>query len=62
MWIAKSRYGAISLWHRKPRYDYSKEEWVGDGTHLILYSDKDIPKELTFENSPMEIELKIKEK
>lgn len=63
MWIARARFGAVSLWYKKPHYNSFLEEWVGDGKHCILYAeaDKDLPKNLTFENSPMEVKFKQKE-
>lgn len=58
LWIARDKNGLLTVYNEKPELHYV-EYWDGDyGTQVI-----DIPKEMfpevTFENSPKEVELKL---
>lgn len=58
MWATRNKWGFIELWEEEPFNDSS--DWLGKGFLTMLVNDN-LP-ELTFENSPQEVELKIKEK
>lgn len=67
MWIARTPLGTLSLHCFYPEYITEEEE--GDGSMdncwingHVLYLDERLFPEVTFENSPMEVELVIKEK
>ena len=55
MWIARSRRGSLSLFTKKPFKDHFGR-WFGEGDSVCKF---DFP-EVTFENSPMEVELVLK--
>lgn len=59
LWIARDRNGFIGLYKHKPtwvRINRFREDWNGDYMGLL---DKDSFPEVTFENSPQEVELKL---
>lgn len=60
MWIARDKYG-LWLFHEKPYYDKFLEEWATQnaGSYGMLPIE-DYP-DVTIENSPIEIELKLKQ-
>lgn len=58
MWAARDKKGFIGLFANKPQYWETEDMWLGDGQGYT----KDTLSELTFDNSPQEVELKIKEK
>lgn len=62
-WIArnKGKWGGLFLYLGRPtkKLDGSFDAYVGNGIRIAL-NPKDFP-EVTFENSPVEVELKIKE-
>ena len=68
MWICRTKEHGLYLTSLLPRYYegidfwcYSKE--YEDGTHMLnagLELDRELYPEVTFENSPMEVELVIK--
>ena len=65
-WIARSKSGLIAIYKRKPhkRYDCFTKNWDwridnSTGDYMCL-SDYSFP-EVTFENSPQEVELKLVE-
>ena len=68
MWIAREENGSLKLFDEKPIkglpfYDRSGYEWTvprGYINHITL--NKRLYPEVTFENSPMEVELKLIEK
>ena len=68
MWIARDENGSLKLFDKKPlqflpSYDRSGYVWTvprGYVNHITL--DKRLYPEVTFENSPMEVELKLIEK
>lgn len=55
LWISRNKYGKLELWKHKPRKKY--EGYFADGFYLgeLHY----IFKEITFENSPQQIEIKV---
>ena len=66
MWIARDGDGMLNLFNKKPIkvlpfYDRSRYAWTvprGYSNSIIL--DKKLYPEVTFENSPMEVELVLK--
>ena len=59
LWIARERIGDVWFYKEKPLYNMEKGKFEGD---LILISmDDDIFPEVTFENSPKRVELKLVE-
>ena len=68
MWIARTKGGYLSLFDHKPVYDSLFDMWGirwlchDDDIDLGIRIDKDNYPEVTFENSPMEVELKLIEK
>lgn len=62
MWAARDLCNNICLFTEKPYYYEKGRRWLGNTTGTIFLSTKTTLSELTFENSPQEVELKIKEK
>lgn len=64
MWIARDYDGALWLYDRKPIIDDLGCMFVNDGADICKASELhgDLFPEVTFENSPMEVELKLIEK
>ena len=62
MWIAREKCGALFLYNTKPHLDKEDNVFkVEDGIFMgVLYRESF--DEVTFENSPMEVELKLIEK
>jgi hypothetical protein len=62
MWIARDKTGVICLYKCKPvlKGDYFSE-YDNEG-HYCIFIDQDLFPEVTFENSPQEVELKLIEK
>lgn len=63
MWIARDRWGALSLFNHKPYSDngfWWADRDIDEEGELCL--EPDLLPEVTFENSPMEVELKLIEK
>lgn len=61
MWICRNQDGTLALFKTKPMYLYEEGEgryWAGHALYLSRY---DFP-EVTFKNSPQEVELKLVEK
>lgn len=60
-WIARYDTGSLGLYAKKPVWRYSNlfgyEDWYG-GEFLTLINPESFP-EITFENSPQEVELKL---
>ena len=59
MWICRDKLGALSLHDTKPKW-YNEdgiEYWAGGSSQYL--KQREYP-EVTFENSPMEVELVIK--
>ena len=61
MYIARDKEGMLALFEDKPTYSGKKRDiWLT--TDFPFYIDKNNFPEVTFENSPMEVELKLIEK
>lgn len=55
LWLARNKSGTLVLWFNKPvKQD---DSWYNNDGFFILESDQFL--EVTFENSPMEVELKL---
>ena len=68
MWIARTKGNRLSIFDTKPHYSEYEElwfNWLGESKCVIeagyRIKSTDFP-EVTFENSPMEVELKLIEK
>ena len=64
MWIARSEYGDLTLFQTEPSQEVSMltgSRYWNDRLKSYKISDDLFP-EVTFENSPMEVELKLIEK
>ena len=59
LWIARDRDGSLYLWDEQP-YRYADNESWEPFVGKLWLNDEDFP-EVTWENSPMEVELKLKE-
>ena len=61
MWIARDKAGCISLYKQCPIWRWNKfgtfEDWF-DGDFLTVLPLENFP-EVTFENSPKQVELKL---
>ena len=57
MWIARDLFGGLYLFANKPQKMDEYGCWEGEDWYKIT---RDLFPELTFENSPMEVELVIK--
>ena len=57
LWVARDKDGDISLYYEKPRLDILGEFW-GYAPFGMRLSNDSFP-ELTFENSPQEVEIKL---
>lgn len=60
LWIARDKDGDIYL-HRNKPYLRTAEIWTCDDQEYFLLEEETFP-EVTFENSPQEVELKLKNK
>lgn len=60
LWIARDRQGRLFLYEQEPIYEFSINEWLSD-YYRLLFKVIDFP-EVTFENSPQRVELKLVEK
>lgn len=59
LWIARERNNALWLWKEKPFYNPEKGYFEGE---LLFYAIEDyLFPEITFENSPQRVELKLVE-
>lgn len=59
LWIARDKNGFLRLFGEEPYKNKKRDEWepiIGS----IWLNDSDFP-EVTWENSPIEVELKLKE-
>lgn len=62
LWIARDEHGYLGLYKSEPKYKEFKhgiKDWHGGFIGLL---DSDFFPEVTFENSPQQIELKLVEK
>ena len=58
MWIARTPLGTLSLHNIYPKYITDEYDSCWINGHLLYLDDRLFP-EVTFENSPMEVELKL---
>lgn len=57
-WAARYKNGnTLFLWDDKPIWDDEDEVWYSSGNYFDI--DKNLFPEVTFENSPQEVELKL---
>ena len=61
LWIARNQDGSLWLYEEKPSLVYSDEsrKWYYEGGSFLDFYDENIFPEVTFENSPQEVELKL---
>lgn len=57
-WLARNQYGSIYLFTIEPKYNAATDEWNGYDFEQIELGFLCFP-EVTFENSPHEVELKL---
>lgn len=62
LWIARDKNGELSLVNEKPVLSVSKKCWLTSGNADYIFLDDKMFPEVTFENSPIEVELKVIEK
>lgn len=60
LWIARDSNGLLTVYNEKPNLYYN-EYWDGDYSTQCIDLPKEMFPEVTFENSPMEVELKLKQ-
>lgn len=60
-WIARDKSKVIKLFTIKPEYNSILDEWKGYDFEEIEMRKFDFP-EVTFENSPQQVEIKLVEK
>lgn len=58
MWVARNKYGTINLYTINPTYDESIDVWFGYDFEFIELNRLKFP-EVTFENSPQQVEIKL---
>ena len=61
LWIARDLSGVLILYKERPSYNNKLKMWVGGGLPVGELRGNYFP-EITFENSPQEVELKLIEK
>ena len=61
LWVARNQYGSIYLFTIEPQYNAIADEWKGYDFEQIELGALCFP-EVTFENSPQEVELKLVDK
>ena len=54
-WISREKYGGVCLYDTKPYRD--EEHWITTGNYYLV--DGSLFPEVTFENSPQQVELKL---
>ena len=57
MWVARDEDGILCLYESKPYLDMDNE-WDSDDNDYLVIDESQFP-EVTFENSPQEVELKL---
>lgn len=58
LWIARNKFSTITIYTKRPIYDECTDEWKGYDFEKIEMRKSDFP-EVTYENSPQEVELKL---
>lgn len=61
LWVARNKAKVVKLFTIEPEYNSYSDEWKGYCSEEIELSVLNFP-EVTFENSPQEVELKLIEK
>ena len=61
LWIAKSLSEELILYKEQPSYNDKLKMWIGGGLPVGKLKGYSFP-EVTFENSPQQVELKLVEK
>ena len=59
LWIARDKNGSLWIYKQKPER-MEKSFDIEFGIHERMYLDPDDFKEVTWENSPLQVELKLK--
>lgn len=64
LWVARNQDGSLWLHEEEPSLVYSDElrKWYYEGGSFLDIYDESVFPEVTFENSPQEIEIKLVEK
>lgn len=60
LWIARDKYG-LELTNEKPVLNARKTTWLTSDNANYIHLDDEMFPEVTFEDSPMEVELKLVE-
>lgn len=61
MWAARDKDGYLQVGDVKPVLSFDEYSWLFNTMGVIIL-DRNLLPELTFENSPQEVELKLKER
>ena len=61
LWIARDKDGLLTIYNEKPELHYG-EYWDGDYNTQVIDIPKEMFPEITFENSPQEVKIKLKNK
>ena len=61
LWISRNQDGSLWLHEEKPSlvYDDELRKWYYEGVSFLDFYDESVFPEVTFENSPQEVELKL---
>lgn len=58
LWIARDKNGLLTIYNEKPEL-YDGEYWDGDYNTQVIDIPKEMFPEVTFENSPQEVGIKL---
>ena len=59
LWVARDENGELCLFDDKPTMSVSKTRWLSPANVEFMLLDSALLPELTFDNSPQEVELKM---
>lgn len=61
LWIARNKDGSLQLHEEKPSlvYDEVLRNWYYENGNFLDFYDESLFPEVTFENSPKEVEIKL---
>ena len=59
LWIAREGWGGLYVFGVRPFYDEDYDKWESPISGLSFQVDDEFFPEVTFENSPQEVELKL---
>ena len=62
LWIAREEWGGLYVFGVRPFYDEDYDKWVSPISGLSFQVDDESFPEVTFENSPQVVELKLVKK